>query len=388
MTRHSRRPGGLDGLSERSAQIATALWLGLAMGLFAVILLAIIGEAVGAAGFGVGLLLAFVPVLPALYTFLWIDRYEPEPRRYIIFCLVWGASVAALIAFLANKASITLITAVGGSGKEVAAVWVAPWFEEAAKGTAVALVLLRRRHEFDGIIDGIVMAGLSGLGFAFMENILYFGRAFSVGQGDNGAVSGLFLVGAVFTVRAVFAPFAHPMFTAAFGVGLGMAAHAPQSPRRIMAPAIGFICAVLLHAIWNMSVVSGLRGFVTAYVMVMVPVFAAFVWLILWARRREQCIIAEQLPAYAEAGWLDPAEVPALASLPARQRAHLLANRTSGRRAAAAAKDYQHTATNLAFLRHRASHGAIGADFVQHERRLLLALEQHRALLDNQPNPG
>jgi RsiW-degrading membrane proteinase PrsW (M82 family) len=369
------------GGSPRRSQIVTGLALGLVMALIALVLLAIIGATVGTAGLVVGLLLAFVPVLPVLSTFLWIDRYEPEPRGYIVFCLVWGASVAALIALLANKASVTLVTAAGGSGRDIVAVWVAPWLEEAAKGAAVVLVLLLRRQEFDGIIDGIVMAGLTGLGFAFMENILYFGRAFTTGQADHGPIGGIFLVGLVFGMRAIFAPFAHPMFTAAFGVGLGLAAHAVGTPRRVAFAALGFLIAVLLHSLWNFSVVGGLRGFVTAYVLVMLPVFATFVWLVLWARRREQVIIAEQLPAYAAAGWLDAAEVPALASLPARQRARLLAGQTRGHRAAVAAKEYQHTATELAFLRHRASRGAGGADFVGHERDLLLALGRHRAIL-------
>ena len=65
---------------------------------------------------------------------------------------------------------------------DTTAVLVAPWIEEAAKGAAVLLVLLFRRREFDGVVDGIVLAGLSGVGFAFTENVLYFGRAFLAGQ--------------------------------------------------------------------------------------------------------------------------------------------------------------------------------------------------------------
>ena len=66
----------------------------------------------------------------------------------------------------------------GGSGLDVTAVFVAPWFEEAAKGAAVLLVLVFRRREFDGVVDGIVLAGLSGVGFAFTENILYLASAY------------------------------------------------------------------------------------------------------------------------------------------------------------------------------------------------------------------
>jgi RsiW-degrading membrane proteinase PrsW (M82 family) len=165
-------------------------------------------------------------------------------------------------------------------------VWVVPCIEEAAKGAVVVLVLLLRRHKINGIVDGIVISGLSGLGFACMENI------FEKVDSDHGHVSGVFVVGMVFAVRAVLAPFAHPMFTAAFGIGLGLAAQHTRSWRKAAAPALGFLVAVGLHGVWNLSVVQGPGSFVTAYGLVMAPVFAAYVWLILWARRRDRANIA------------------------------------------------------------------------------------------------
>ena len=56
---------------------------------------------------------------------------------------------------------------------------VAPIVEEAVKGAFLVGLLIFRRREFDGIVDGIVYAGLVAAGFAFTENILYFGRAFT-----------------------------------------------------------------------------------------------------------------------------------------------------------------------------------------------------------------
>ena len=57
-----------------------------------------------------------------------------------------------------------------------------------------------RRHEFDGVLDGIVYAGMVGLGFAFTENVLYYGRT---------ALEGGDVLAATFFVRGVMAPFAH-----------------------------------------------------------------------------------------------------------------------------------------------------------------------------------
>ena len=42
-----------------------------------------------------------------------------------------------------------------------------------------------RRHELDGILDGLVYAGMVGIGFAFTENILYLAAAY-IGEDGSG----------------------------------------------------------------------------------------------------------------------------------------------------------------------------------------------------------
>jgi RsiW-degrading membrane proteinase PrsW (M82 family) len=42
----------------------------------------------------------------------------------------------------------------------------------------LVVLFLWKKDEFDGIIDGIVYAGMVGLGFAMTENILYYGVRF------------------------------------------------------------------------------------------------------------------------------------------------------------------------------------------------------------------
>src|SRR5680860_993432 len=39
----------------------------------------------------VGTILAALPLGPLVATFLWLDRYEPEPRGLILAALGWGA---------------------------------------------------------------------------------------------------------------------------------------------------------------------------------------------------------------------------------------------------------------------------------------------------------
>ena len=208
----------------RGLLIALVAAVFLACGL---VVLAIIGSDTGVTGVLVGLALAAVPVFVVVPAFLWLDRFEAEPTALLLFAFGWGAAVATLIAILVNSTSIALLKASGGD-VTVGAILVAPIVEETCKGAAVLLVFLYRRREFDGVVDGIVYAGMAGIGFAFTENVLYLGRALA----DSG-VDGL---AATFVLRCVFGPFAHPLFTMATGVGFGIAVTTAQAVRPLPRP--------------------------------------------------------------------------------------------------------------------------------------------------------
>jgi RsiW-degrading membrane proteinase PrsW (M82 family) len=351
------------------------------MTLCGLLMLAAVTSSTGVLGFLIGVCLALLPLPVVLGAFRWLDRYEPEPRGLLLFAFGWGATVAALAAAVLNTASAVAIARTGGpsEGMAATAVLVAPWVEEAAKGAAVLLVLWFRRHEFDGVVDGIVLAGLSGVGFAFTENILYFGRAFLAGDEELGVTGGIFAAGVTFVLRGVLSPFAHPLFSAMVGIGLGLAARGVSPAVRWAAPLAGYLAAVLLHATWNWASLSGLSGFLTGYVVVMVPTFAATVGIAAWSRRREGATLARRLPAYVDAGWLAPEDVAMLASVPRRRQALRFVEGRAGRAARSALRDFQHAATELAFLRERVERGHDVADFPRRERDLLDDVARARA---------
>ena len=122
------------------------------------------------------------------------------------------------------------------------------------------------------MVDGIVYAGLAGIGFAFTEDILYYSSALT----DGGPTD----LAALVIVRGIFSPFAHSLFTAAIGIGIGVAVTARSREARVLAPLLGFLVAVLLHATWNGStMVAEGQGFLIAYVVVMLPALAVLVVL-------------------------------------------------------------------------------------------------------------
>ena len=318
------------------------------------------------------LVVAVVPLGIVIPTFLWLDRFESEPTRYLVGAFLWGALVAAVLAALFNTSAIAVIEATTDPEAALAttAVLVAPVAEEALKGVLVLLVWWFLRHEFDGITDGMVYAGVCAAGFAFTENMQYLAVAWSEGGGEA--------LTATFVARCVMSPFAHPMFTVLTGIGIGVAATSRTWGPRVVAPVAGFVLAVLAHALWNLAAVSGGQGVLVVYLLVEVPIFLAFLGFVAWTRRHEGHLIGQFLRPYADSGWLSPAEVAMLASMPHRREARRWARANTGRSGLAAMRAFQDTASELALLRRRMYHDAADEHAAEQERELLEAMRRRR----------
>ncbi len=48
-------------------------------------------------GMTIGFVLASIATAVVLLTYLWFDRWEPEPARLLIFAFIWGASISVVI---------------------------------------------------------------------------------------------------------------------------------------------------------------------------------------------------------------------------------------------------------------------------------------------------
>ena len=324
----------------------------------------------------VGLVAELVGIVAAL---LWIDRWEPEPARMLWLAFGWGASVAAITALMINNTAEAVGDALlgHGHGDKISAIVSAPLFEEAVKGAFVLGIMLFLRNEFDGVIDGVVYAGFVAAGFAFTENIYYFGRAFAEHGFGSTSTSGVITA---FILRGVLAPFTHPLFTAMIGIGIGIAVRNPSRSIRVLAPLAGYGAAVLLHAMWNAAATLGTpQTFLNVYFLVMVPIFIAGSLLVSWHRRREQRIVARALPEMVDRGWVEPGNVRRLVSLTARRHWRVQAGRKQGRAAARRVGAYQAAVTELAFLWHAGRLGLAGADAPAREARLVTVLHAAKA---------
>src|SRR2546423_3837881 len=282
-TMYSPAPGAIRPSSRYSAiKIIIAIiaaMFGLLLGL---IVLLFIGAETGLVQMLIGMVCAILPVPIYVMLLLWIDRYESEPLWMLATAFFWGALIAVFIAMIFNT-GIALVAAVAthrqAIGESVCAVISAPIVEESAKALILVIFFFWKKDEFDGIVDGIVYAGMVGLGFAMTENILYYGRA--VQHGTEALT-------VVFILRGMAAPFSHPLFTSMTGIGLGWSMQSQKGFVKYVVPVLGFMLAVLMHATWNGSAVfGGGLGFIVAYLVIMGPAFIVTLIVIFFSLRRQ-----------------------------------------------------------------------------------------------------
>ena len=286
---------GLGAVEVKAEPPKTRRYVGIGVTLFAIAFLTLIVAAlmflsVGIVPAVIASVVAFVPAILYLLPLIWLDRYDPEPIWLLGLAFAWGALVAVIVSFIINT---TFGVAVGiavspEAGQAVGAVMSAPIFEEASKGLGLVILLVFFRRYFDDILDGIVFAGVIALGFATVENVLYYGRAI----GESG-MAGLVVL---FVMRGILSPFAHVTFTSMTGIGCGIARESHNGFVKILMPVIGYFAAVALHAVWNgLAVLGGFEGFLVGYLILEIPFFLIFVGFSLYIMRRQNRILNDML---------------------------------------------------------------------------------------------
>ena len=270
-----------------------------------------------------------------------LDRYDPEPGYALMGCLLWGGLAACGFSAIIN----TFVAGIGGlifgaeGGDIVGAVVSAPLVEEAFKGIGLLGVFYFLRREFDGVVDGIIYATFIALGFATVENVIYYSQAAQGGQE---------VFAFTFFLRGVLAPWGHPLYTSMTGIGFGLARESKSGWVRMTAPVIGYAGAVFLHAVWNGSASLGDAlgpdgGMVFLLLLPLWLIFVgAFLIMVIVLVRRRGRIIRENLNDEVAIGTIDRAELELVCSA-------------------------------FGLIRARMQHGRAGAEFVRATARLALS---------------
>ena len=241
-------------------------------------------------------LIAIIPLAYTIPAFIWLDRLEPEPRAMRWNAFLWGGGVSVLVASVANEFTDASF------GTTAALVISAPVAEEIMK--SLGILGAAKRNQIDSPLDGVVYAGYVGLGFAMVENIIYFSQA--IADDD---------LGLVFVMRGLFSPFAHPFFTLWVGLAIGTAVKKGRSRR--FAAMRGLLLAMALHSSWNAS---GVNGFFAFLLLGHIVFFVIVVRRLRRMRREEITLVQSRLKQMAFTHQLSPVELEAYGDLRATRR--------------------------------------------------------------------
>ncbi len=181
---------------------------------------------------------------------LWLlDVFEREPKRVIVSLFLWGAS-SSFFSFIANTIlGILGAVTVGEQAAELlTAVFGAPVVEEFFKGAG--LVLLAGHHEMEDTYDGMLYGFAVGMGFAAVENFLYF--TVNVTPGVDDVTPGYWLLFMLY--RSVICALGHGSFTATTGAVMGFLKNRASSRRWAQAIApVSAALAMVMHGTFNLS---------------------------------------------------------------------------------------------------------------------------------------
>ncbi len=313
-----------------------ALLAGLVL-LFAVFLVPplFMGDPIGNYGaMFLGAILAFPAMLMYLTVPRLLDRYDPEPWYALLGSLAWGGIVACGFSAVINSAVMGFAQLIDPQlGEVLGAVISAPFVEEGFKCLGIWGVAFFLKREFDGVVDGIIYAVFTAIGFAAVENVIYYSEAMQ--QGADILAMTVFL-------RGVLGPWAHPVYTSMFGIAMGISRETRSPAVKYMAPFFGYMGAVMLHMIWNASATFG-QGipFLLLFPLWLIFVVGFLIMIGFLVRRRGK-IIRENLLDEVALGTIDRGELELVCSA-------------------------------FGTLKARMKHGKIGAEFVRATARLALS---------------
>jgi RsiW-degrading membrane proteinase PrsW (M82 family) len=196
------------------------------------------------------LLIVILSLLPALIYLAWVrrtERYNEEAWTPLLKAFFYGAiigtSVSLILELILFNVYSTILQPDFGSVPQgstattlILACLIAPFVEEGMK----ALGVYGSRSQFRFVADGLVFGAAVGLGFGFMENVLYGSSAFF----EAGLASAV----ATLIVRSVSSILLHGSATAMSGYGV--AENSLHEGRGHILLGY-FMLAVLMHASFN-----------------------------------------------------------------------------------------------------------------------------------------
>ncbi|MFA6315024.1 MAG: PrsW family glutamic-type intramembrane protease [Candidatus Paceibacterota bacterium] len=186
-----------------------------------------------------------VGLIPSLIWILfWLREDEHSEPKWLLIAAFMGGVVAVLGAVFAEKYIADIV-----SNQSLRySLWAAA--EEILKFVAVAVIALHTRFN-DEPIDAMIYCIITALGFAAIENALFVMQPLESGS----IATGLMTV----NMRFIGATLVHIVSSALVGFALGYVFYRGIITK-IFAVAIGLSLAIILHAMFNLSIINGTTG--------------------------------------------------------------------------------------------------------------------------------
>ncbi len=215
--------------------------------------------------------LILIPVLSLLPCALWLwyfasqSRYKKPAPKVIGLTFLCGA-LATIPAFFISFGGQTLVGSVLGRNQwthlVVLCLVVAP-IEELLK-LLVVYAYPYRRPEFDEPLDGVVYSASAALGFAAVENLIYFTQT-----------SPLLVL-----LRGPLTNPGHALFSAVWGLSLSRAKAAPNLAKtRFSIIARGWLVATILHATFDLLLLATAEQHLVLFGLLAGAMIALFFWV-------------------------------------------------------------------------------------------------------------
>lgn len=201
------------------------------------------------------LFLAFLggvaPAIIWLCFWLFEDRCEPEPKRYIFFTFIAGMVAVAPVLFI-ERSLIPYIEPEFLLGAAATPLLLLVWAitEESFK-FAVAYFVALRSWVFDEPLDAVIYMVTAALGFSSLENTLFLFGAINHGGFLHGIVTG--------DLRFIGATLLHTLSSSTIGIALALSFYKSRSLRRLFA-LCGVILGVTLHTLFNFFILGNGGG--------------------------------------------------------------------------------------------------------------------------------
>lgn len=203
--------------------------------------------------FAIAFLAGLIPALFWLWFWLREDKAHPEPKALLATSFVAGMLIVPLVLPLQQFAMERF------TGDNLVFVWII--IEEVLKYSAALIVVLWNKA-VDEPIDAIIYMLTIALGFSALENALFIFNPLQDGDVANSFITGNF--------RFLGATLLHVLASSTVGVAMALSYYA-QSWIKVLVATLGLFIAVILHALFNFSIIDASGGTVLVVFM--------FVWM-------------------------------------------------------------------------------------------------------------